>query len=113
MSVLYRVPQRPSFEILLTRARGALGAEQIRADAHGVRLLYRRLREGRLVGILPDQRPKGGEGQDAPFFGHSAKTMTLLCRLAHKTAAPVVFGASRNELVFDRKSMDGLTEELP
>ena len=57
-----------------------------------MRLLFRHLKEGRLVGILPDQRPKGGEGEDAPFFGHKTKTMTLLCRLAQKTGAPVVLG---------------------
>jgi KDO2-lipid IV(A) lauroyltransferase len=92
ISILYRVPQRPEFEPLMNAARGALGAEPIRADPHGVRLLYRRLRAGGMVGILPDQRPKGGEGVEAPFFGHSAKTMTLLSRLAHKTGAAVMLG---------------------
>jgi KDO2-lipid IV(A) lauroyltransferase len=90
MSVLYRVPQSAEFEALLTAARAGFGAAQIRADAAGVRVLFRHLKEGRLVGILPDQRPKGGEGEDAPFFGHPAKTMTLLCRLAQKTGAPVL-----------------------
>lgn len=92
MSVLYRVPQSAEFEHLLTHARGAFGAAQVRADAAGVRVLFRHLKEGRIVGILPDQRPKGGEGADAPFFGHRAKTMTLLSRLAGKTGAPVVLG---------------------
>lgn len=92
MSVLYRVPQSAEFESLLTTARAGFGAAQIRANAAGVRLLFRHLKERRLVGILPDQRPKGGEGEDAPFFGHKTKTMTLLCRLAHKTQAPVVLG---------------------
>jgi KDO2-lipid IV(A) lauroyltransferase len=90
MSVLYRVPQRAEFEQLLTRARGGFGAAQVRADAAGVRVLFRHLKEGRIVGILPDQRPKGGEGEYAPFFGHPAKTMTLLGRLAAKTGAPVL-----------------------
>jgi KDO2-lipid IV(A) lauroyltransferase len=92
LTILYRVPQRPEFEPLLVRARTALGAEAVRAEAAGVRLLFRRLKEGRIVGILPDQRPKGGEGVDAPFHGHPVRTMTLLSRLAHKTGAPVVFG---------------------
>ena len=92
LTILYRVPQRAAFEEFLCRARGALGAEAVRAEAAGVRLLFRRLKEGRMVGILPDQRPKGGEGEDAPFFGHPAKTMTLLSRLAHRSGAPVVLG---------------------
>ncbi len=92
LSILYRVPQRAAFEPLLNGARTRLGAEAVRADAAGVRLLFRRLRAGGIVGILPDQRPKGGEGEDGLFFGQTAKTMTLLSRLAHKTGAPVVFG---------------------
>ena len=92
LTILYRVPQRAEYEPLLVGARGALGAEAVRAEASGVRLLFRRLKEGRLVGILPDQRPKAGEGVEAPFFGRPAMTMTLLCRMAHKSGAPVVFG---------------------
>jgi KDO2-lipid IV(A) lauroyltransferase len=95
LTILYRVPQRPELEVPLTHARTALGAEAVRAEPAGVRLLFRRLKEGRMVGILPDQRPKGGEGEDALFFGHTAKTMTLLSRLAHKTGAPVLFAFAR------------------
>ncbi len=92
LTILYRVPQRPEFEDLLVRSRSRLGAEAVRAEAAGVRLLFRRLKEGRMVGILPDQRPKGGEGADAPFFGQPTRSMTLLSRLAEKTGAPVIFG---------------------
>ncbi len=95
LTILYRVPQRAEFEPLLVGARGALGAEAVRAEAAGVRLLFRRLKEGRMVGILPDQRPKGGEGVEAPFFGQPTVSMTLLCRLAQKTGAPVVFGFAK------------------
>jgi KDO2-lipid IV(A) lauroyltransferase len=94
LTILYRVPQRAEYESLLVAARSGLGAEAVRAEASGVRLLFRRLKEGRLVGILPDQRPKGGEGEWAPFFGRPAMTMTLLGRLAHKTGAPVVIGCA-------------------
>jgi KDO2-lipid IV(A) lauroyltransferase len=92
MALLYRPPQHAVWEPLLLAARGTLGAQQIRADAAGVRALVRALHQGKLVGILPDQRPKGGEGAFAPFFGRPCKSMTLLGRLAHKTGAPVVFG---------------------
>lgn len=94
LTILYRVPQRPAFESLLVDARGALGAEAVRAEASGVRLLFRRIREGRMVGILPDQRPKGGEGVEVPFFGRPTVTMSLLARLAHKTGAPVLLAAA-------------------
>lgn len=92
MALLYRQPQHLAWEPLLLAGRGALGATQVRADAAGVRELYRCLRKKMILGVLPDQRPKGGEGEFAPFFGLPCKSMTLLSRLAHKTGAPVVFG---------------------
>jgi Kdo2-lipid IVA lauroyltransferase/acyltransferase len=92
MALLYRQPQHPVWEPLLLAGRGKLGATQVRADAAGVRELYRCLRNKMILGVLPDQRPKGGEGEFAPFFGLPCKSMTLLSRLAHKTGAPVVFG---------------------
>lgn len=91
LSIAYRQPQRPFFEPLLLRARGALEVEQVRAEGAGVRALYRRLNAGGVVGILPDQRPKRGEGEFAPFFGIPAMTMVLLPRLARHTGAPVLF----------------------
>jgi KDO2-lipid IV(A) lauroyltransferase len=44
-----------------------------------------------VVGILPDQQPKAGDGEFAPFFGVPALTMTLLPRLAARTDAIVLF----------------------
>lgn len=90
MVILYRVPQRAEFDEFLRGARGAFGAEPVRADPAGVRTLFRRLKEGHMVGILPDQRPKSGEGAWGMFFGHPAKTMTLFGRLAHRSGAPVL-----------------------
>lgn len=92
MALLYRVPQHAEWEALLRDARGKLGANQVRADAAGVRELLRCLKQGMILGILPDQRAKGGEGEFASFFGMPCKSMTLLSRLAEKTQAPVVFG---------------------
>jgi KDO2-lipid IV(A) lauroyltransferase len=92
MALLYRRPQHAVWEPLLLEGRGVLGAIQVRADAAGVRELYRCLRQKMILGVLPDQRPKGGEGEFAPFFGLPCKSMTLLSRLGHKTGAPVVFG---------------------
>lgn len=92
LAILYRVPQHAEWEALLRDARGKLGAVQVRADAAGVRELLRGLKQGMTLGILPDQRAKGGEGEFAPFFGMPCKSMTLLSRLAEKTDAPVVLG---------------------
>jgi len=92
IAIAYRPPRQSALEPLLLRMRGALSAEQVRADGPaGVRKLYKRLAGGGVVGILPDQQPKLGEGEFAPFFGLPALTMVLLSRLAQRTGATVLF----------------------
>ena len=91
MAILYRPPRIEAVEGLLRKARGALAPEQVRAEGAGVRTLYKRLAAGGTVGILPDQKPREGEGQLAPFFGRDAETMVLLPRLAARTGATVLF----------------------
>ncbi|MEO6800516.1 MAG: lipid A biosynthesis acyltransferase [Rhodanobacter sp.] len=91
MAILYRPPRIAAIEGLLRKVRGALAPEQIRADGAGVRALYKRLSAGGAVGILPDQKPRAGEGQLVPFFGRDALTMVLLPRLAARTGAIVLF----------------------
>jgi KDO2-lipid IV(A) lauroyltransferase len=91
MAILYRPPRIAAVEGLLRKVRGALAPEQIRADGAGVRALYKRLAAGGAVGILPDQKPRAGEGRLAPYFGRDALTMVLLPRLAARTGATVLF----------------------
>lgn len=92
MAIAYRPPRQSELEPLLIRARGGLSAEQVRAEGSaGVRTLFKRLAGGGTVGILPDQEPKQGEGEFAPFFGRQALTMVLLSRLAQRTGATVLF----------------------
>ena len=91
LSIVYRPPRQAALEPLLIKVRGHLPVEQVRAAGAGVRALYRRLEAGGTVGILPDQRPKQGDGVMAPFFGVPALTMVLLSRLARSTGATVLF----------------------
>jgi len=92
LAILYRPPESRIGEAFLRLVRADAGrVSQIRADAAGVRALFKRLREGGVVGILPDQQPKVGDGGFAPFFGIEALTMTLLSRLAERSGATVVF----------------------
>ena len=44
-----------------------------------------------MVAILPDQDPGKSGGIHAPFFGHPARTMTLVSKLANKTKAEVLY----------------------
>ena len=93
LAILYRPPDSALGEAFLRIVRADDGGrvEQIRAEAAGIRQLFKRLRDGGVAGILPDQQPKSGDGEFAPFFGRPAYTMTLLPRLAERSGATVVF----------------------
>jgi len=97
LAILYAPPDSAIGEAFLNRVRAAqVGPDtpqrvtQVRADGAAVRQLWRLLKEGGVVGILPDQQPKAGDGEFAPFFGVPALTMTLLGRLAQRTGATVL-----------------------
>ena len=95
LAILYKPPESKIGEAFLRRVRAddahAARVEQVPAEGSAVRRLLRVLQGGGVVGILPDQQPKGGDGVFAPFFGVEALTMTLLPRLAARTGAAVLF----------------------
>lgn|SRR5690625_1003850 len=87
---MYRPPRHQEYEALLTWVRERSGATLLPATASGIRQLYRALTQGKVIAILPDQEPPG-QGVFVPFFGHPAKTMTLLPKFAQRSGAPVLF----------------------
>lgn len=91
---LYKPPSEPKIEQLLLRYRGSSGAQQITADAKGVRQIFKVLKNKHILAILPDQQPKNGQGLFAPFMGQPAYTMTLFSKIAAKTRVPVVFAVA-------------------
>lgn len=93
LAILYRPPESAVGEAFLRRARRDDGGRvtQVRAEGPGIRQLFKRLRDGGVVGILPDQQPKAGDGAFAPFFDVPALTMTLVGRLAGRSGAAVLF----------------------
>ena len=94
LAILYRAPESAVGEAFLRRVRADAGdrVTQVRAEGPGIRQLFKTLKAGGVVGILPDQQPKAGDGVFAPFFGVQALTMTLLGRLAERSGATVLFG---------------------
>lgn len=88
---MYRPPKVREMDALMLAARERGGAHLVPTDASGVRALMKALRQGQLIGILPDQNPDRDSGVFAPFFGHPALTMTLLPKLARKSGATVLF----------------------
>lgn len=91
MTIMYRPPKLVELDDIMRRARERVGAHLVPTDASGVRALMKALKQGELVGILPDQEPGRESGVFAPFFGHPANTMVLLPKLARKTGATVLF----------------------
>ena len=87
ITVLYRPPKLAWLEPLLRKGRERGQVTLARTDVSGVRALYRALKRGEAIGLLPDQVPGMGEGEWAEFFGRPAYTMTLVGRLVESTGA--------------------------
>ena len=94
ITVLYRPPKLGFLEGVMRGGRERGQARLAKADVGGVRLLYKALRRGEAVGLLPDQVPSKGEGEWAEFFGRPAYTMTLAGRLAESSGATVLIAYS-------------------
>ena len=94
MTVMYRRPRQGWLAHLMEAGRGT-NLKLAPADMGGVRKLIKALKNGEMVGMLPDQAPKAGEGEWAPFFGRPAYTMTLAARLAQTDATVLLTYAER------------------
>jgi KDO2-lipid IV(A) lauroyltransferase len=94
VTVLFRPPKKSWLARLIDTGRTKGQVKLAPANAQGVRALMQALKRNEAIGILPDQIPSEGEGDWADFFGKPAYTMTLACKLAEKTGAPIlmVFG---------------------
>ncbi len=99
---LYKPPSDKKVEEVLVKYRGKSKAKQIEANIKGVRQIMLHLKDKGFVTILPDQRPKSGQGMFSSFYEIPTYTMTLFSKLAVKTKAPVFFAyALRTEKGFD------------
>ncbi|MFT4198528.1 MAG: lauroyl acyltransferase [Pseudoxanthomonas sp.] len=93
IAIVYKPPGSAIGDAFLLRVRGTTASiRQVRAEGPAVRQLFKVLKDGGAVGILPDQQPKAGDGVFAPFFGVPALTMTLVNRLAERTGAQLLAG---------------------
>ena len=87
ITVLYRPPRLAWLEQVMRKGRERSQMRLARTDMSGVRLLFKALKRGEAIGLLPDQVPGAGEGEWAQFFGRPAYTMTLVGRLLESTGA--------------------------
>lgn len=85
--------KRPAFSEFIRRQRARHGAVMCSADRSGIRSLYKHLKAGKVIGLLPDHNPTDEMGVFAPFFGRPALTGTLVSSLARKNQASVLAAA--------------------
>lgn len=90
ITVLFRPARKAWMRELVAGSRDRPGLSAVPATLAGVRQMLRALRQGQVVGLLPDQVPPEGLGVWAPFFGRPAYTMTLAGKLAQQSGAPVL-----------------------
>jgi Kdo2-lipid IVA lauroyltransferase/acyltransferase len=93
MTVMFKPPKRADFGAIVLAARARGNMKTVPANVSGVRQLFKALKRGEAIGMLPDQVPTDGEGIWAPFFGVPAYTMTLQSKLAQAADAAVVMVA--------------------
>jgi len=94
MTILYRPARQAWLAHTMASVRERPGLQAVPTTLAGVRQLIKALRQGRAVGLLPDQVPPEGMGVWAPFFGQPAYTMTLAVRLVQQTGATVLLAWS-------------------
>ena len=95
ITVLYREPKSATANELILMGRKRAQLHLAPADLSGVRALIKALKKGQMVGMLPDQAPKTGEGVWLKFFGRYAYTMTLAARLTETGAVSLLTWGER------------------
>ncbi|MEJ2141422.1 MAG: lysophospholipid acyltransferase family protein [Gammaproteobacteria bacterium] len=119
MTTLYQPPKLQQLDNMVRHGRERTGARLVATDNTGVKALLTALKNGEMIGILPDQEPKFGNGEFAPFFNIQAYTGTLISRMIKKTSAIVVFAYAKRlangqgyELNFSPAPKDVYSDEL-
>ncbi|WP_160151856.1 lysophospholipid acyltransferase family protein [Microbulbifer sp. ALW1] len=89
---LYAPPKIEALDPVIREGREKTGAKLVPTNIRGVRALLKALKDGGIVGVLPDQAPDLSGGDFAPFFGRPTLTMTLAFNLIQRTGCKVIFG---------------------
>lgn len=87
-TIVVRTPNNPLVGRLIDRLRGVAGGARTPKGAAGARKSIEVLRQGRILGLLFDQRMS--DGIPAPFFGIEAMTAAAPAQLALKFRCPLI-----------------------
>ena len=88
MTALYKEPSQPWMRNIMAEVRSHFGSNMVPTTKRGIAQLFRVLKGGDVVVVLPDQVPAAGEF--APFFGEPALTDRLVSKLVAKCAPKVI-----------------------
>lgn len=88
IALIHRPLDNPLLDAKLERLRATFGNATL-GKSNISREVLQAIKEGRVIGILIDQRPRDVDFE-VPFFGHPAKTHPVLARFVRKTGAVVV-----------------------
>ncbi len=86
--LVYRAPNNPLVDPLITGARSHVARGSIAKGGSGAREIIAAIREGTHLGILVDQ--KMNDGIPVPFFGRDAMTAPAAAELALRYGLPIV-----------------------
>lgn len=95
-TALFKPPKLKAMARIIERVRMRYGNEMVPTTPRGLARLFKTLKEGGTVVVLPDQVPEAGFF--APFFDQPAFTDRLAHRLALKSGAtPILVALTRND----------------
>lgn len=91
ITIMYRPAKIKIFNDWMVARREAVGCHLVPTTRDGVMALFRLLKQGQVIGMLPDQEPKPERGVFAPFMGVETLTPKLPHELLQKTGALTLF----------------------
>ncbi|WP_430460734.1 lysophospholipid acyltransferase family protein [Thalassolituus sp. LLYu03] len=100
LTAMYRPARNPVFDRWMHGRREQTGATLVPTTVAGIKALYRSLKDGGVVGFLPDQEPQRDGGEFVPFMGINALTPRLPHQILQRTGATALF-------IFARRLPDG------
>jgi Kdo2-lipid IVA lauroyltransferase/acyltransferase len=78
---------------LILNARKRFGGQPFDTSPKSLIRLIKKLKQGGVMMILPDQAPRLGSGIYSPFYRQPAYTMTMLHKLVEKSSAKLLMGS--------------------
>lgn len=113
-NILYKPAKDPVFNTIMLKGRSAVNIKPHPITRRGISSFIRALKEGGLVGLLPDNVASSGDGVWVNFFGNKVFATTLAAKLTLLPHVKTFFvytlrtnnGFTMNYLPFEPKGTD-------